>query len=68
MAAKLIKSSTQEQEYCTPGVPLAPEPPQSPPRDDEAFGLAVYSALIQIAKAFFRRYVGREPKCHNCGK
>lgn len=28
---------------------------------DRAFGLAVYSALIQLAKAFYRRYVGGEP-------
>lgn len=28
---------------------------------DRAFGLAVYSALIALAKAFYRRYVGGEP-------
>jgi hypothetical protein len=28
---------------------------------DRAFGLAVYGALIALAKAFYRRYVGGEP-------
>lgn len=35
---------------------------------DRAFGLAVYSALVQLAKAFYRRYVGGEPRCRHCGK
>lgn len=28
-----------------------------------AFGLAVYSGLIQIAAAFYRYFVGGEPPC-----
>lgn len=35
---------------------------------DRSFGLAVYSAFLQLARAFFRRYVGGEPKCKNCGR
>jgi len=33
------------------------------PNTDREFGLAVYSALILLANAFYKRFVGGEPRC-----
>jgi len=44
-------------------VKTKPQEGASAPFTDRAFGLAVYSALILLANAFYKRFVGGEPRC-----